>query len=147
MKKLSLLLIALIPLITFSQVFSSLSAGYDTKGTSIGAWAIGYNKGLINLQGEIRPSLTRKVEMNNLLGFRLSFNVVNPEDEGVSILPGVGYYYNHVSSDKRNLNKWQLGYTLKTGVDISEGGNSVFIEGMYIDKSVQISLGMQVNFR
>lgn len=147
MKKLFLIAAILIPAITFSQIFSSLAAGYDTKGTPIGTLAFGYNKGLLNFQGEIRPSLTRKVEMNNLLGFRLSANLVNPDEDGLMILPGIGYYYNRKSSDKRNLNKWQYGYTLKAGTEISEGGNAVFIEGMYIDRSAQITIGMQVNFR
>lgn len=125
-----------------SQVFSGLAFGYDTKGSPIGNLSIGYNYEILNLQGEIRPSLTRKVEMNNLLGLRLSLNLINPDEDGLSILPGVGYYYNHESSDKRNLNKWQLGYSIKSSIVVTDDG-SLFIEGFY-SNSFQITIGMQV---
>lgn len=129
-----------------SQIFVAAGLGYDTKGTAISNLQMGYNRGLINAMAEIRPSLTRKVEMNNLLGFRLSLNLVNPDEDGLSISPGIGYYYNHKSSDKRTLNKWQYGYSLKSGIEITDTGE-LFFEGFYSDKSFQIEIGMQVNFK
>lgn len=144
MKKLIILLL-FIPLLSKSQIFTSIAAGYDTKGAPIGNWAIGYNKNLFNVQAEMRPSLTRKVEMNNLFGFRLSANLVNPDEDGLSILPGIGYYFNRKSNDHKQLNKWVYGYSLKTGLDITETGTA-FIEGFY-SNSFQFTIGMQVNFR
>lgn len=122
-----------------------MALGYDTKGVPIGNWAVGVNSTLFNFQAEIRPSLTRKVDMNNLFGFRLSANLIDPSVSGISILPGFGYYYNHRSSDKVILNKWQTGYSLKTMKDFTENG-SAFIEGFY-SSSFQLTIGMQVNFR
>lgn len=140
------ILFKLIPVITFGQAFTSIGTGYDTKGAIIGTLALGYNKGLINAEAEIRPSLTRKVEVNNLLGFRLSANLINPDEAGLSILPGIGYYRNLKSLDKTNLNKWQYAYTLKSSIEITETG-ALYIEGLYSEKEFQFSLGMTVNFK
>lgn len=144
MKKLIALLL-FIPLLSKSQVFSSLALGYDLKGAPIANWAIGYNKGIVNTQIEMRPSLTRKVETNNYFGMRIGMNVINPDDAGLSIIPGFGYYYNKRSNDKRQLNNWSAGYSLKSSLDITENGTA-FIEGFY-SNSFQFTIGMQVNFR
>lgn len=139
------ILFNLLPVITFAQIFTSIGTGYDTKGAVIGTWALGYNKGIGNFQAEIRPSLTRKVEMNNLLGFRLSVNLINPDEAGLSILPGIGYYRNLHSMDKTDLNVWQYAYTLKSMIEVSENGN-LYIEGLYTKKSFQFTAGIHFRF-
>lgn len=145
MKKLTIILILLIPLLSKGQVFTSIAVGYDFKGAPIGNWAIGYNKNLVNFAAEMRPSLTRKVETNNYFGMRLGFNLINPDEDGLSIIPSVGYYYNKRSNDKRQLNNWAAGYSLKGMIEVTETGN-LFLEGFY-SNSFQITCGIHVIFR
>lgn len=131
-----------------SQINSGLFLGYDTHGRMISTWSIGYEKSIFNFQGEIRPSLSRNVAAHNYIGFRFSLNLENPDGEemtGLSVLPGIFYGYDLKSQDKVYLNKWFFAPTLKTIIMITDNGGLSF-DGMYINKSVQISMGIHLRF-
>lgn len=134
----------IIPNVCFSQLNTGLGYGYDTHGRAIATWSVGYEKGRVNFQGEMRPTLSRKIEMNNLLGFRLSANLINPNGSFISILPGIGYYYNFRSEDKVKINHWEYGYSLKSIFKVTENGN-IFIEGFYAT-SLQLVAGILFKF-
>lgn len=140
-----LLLFKLIPVITFGQVHSGLALGYDTHNKLLGAWNIGYEKDIVVMDAEIRPNLTRNLPINNYCGFKLGLNLINPDEDGLSIIPGLGYYYDFRSMDKTKTNAYYFGYSLKSIIQVTNDGG-LFIEGMYINKSAQITIGMNVKF-
>ena len=62
----------------------------------------------------------------------------------ISILPGIGYYYNMKSEDKVNINHWEYGYSLKSIFKVTQNG-SIFIEGFYAN-SLQLVAGIHFKF-
>lgn len=144
MKKLFFLLL-LLPCLSFAQLNAGIAAGYDTHGR---AMATGYMGAtiwqIVEVTGEIRPSLTRSAFSHNYMGGKIGMHIINPDDAGLSIIPAVGYYYDLKSQDKTNLNKYYWAASIKTVLQLTDGGNGAFLEGMYINKSAQFTIGINV---
>lgn len=144
MKKIIIILL-LLPCISFAQLNAGIAAGYDTHGHGIATGYIGATIGqIVEVTGEIRPSLTRSVFAHNYIGGKIGMHIVNPNDAGLSIIPAIGYYYDLKSQDKTSLNKYYWAPSLRTGMQMNDSGNGFFIEGMYIAKSAQFTIGINV---
>lgn len=131
-----------------SQVNTTLAAGWDSHGRAIAFWSVGYQKSIFNLNGEIRPSLSRSSFAHNYIGGRFSINLIDPDAQemtGLSIMPGVGYFYDLKSSDKTNLNKYYWAACLRTHIKVTDDGALTF-DAIYLNKSMQLSIGMTVLF-
>lgn len=138
----------IIPNVCFSQLNTGLGYGYDTKGKAIATWSVGFEKRRLNVEGQIRPSLTRNVKTNNYIGGSVGYNLVAPSDaylKAFSLIAYVGYFYDHVSSDKVILNKYFFSGALRAIKMINENGG-LFLESFYINKSVQFSGGIHFKF-
>lgn len=132
-----------------SQVNTTMALGYDTHGRAIAFWSVGYQKSIFNLNGEIRPSLSRSSFAHNYIGGRFSINLIDPDAQemtGLSIMPGVGYFYDLKSSDKTNLNKYYWGPCLRTHIKVTDEGALTF-DAIYLNKSMQLSIGMTILFK
>lgn len=146
MKKLFILLIAFIPIISFSQVNTGMALGYDTHGRAVAALSVGATIGkILEIQGEVRPSLSRSAFAHNYIGGRIGLNLINSDLDGLSIIPGAGYFYDLKSQDKPDLNKYYWGAFLKSIIMVTENGG-LFVDAMYINKSVQASIGIHFKF-
>jgi hypothetical protein len=131
-----------------SQVNSTMAVGWDSNGRAIAFWSVGYQKSVFNLNGEIRPSLSRSSFSHNYIGFRAAINLIYPDAQemtGLSILPGVGYFFDMKSQDKTNLNHYYWAYCLRTHIKVTDDGALTF-DGIYLNKSLQLSIGMTVLF-
>lgn len=145
MKQITVILILLLPCISFAQLNTGIAAGYDTHGRAIANWYVGATiSKIIEVTGEIRPSLTRSVFAHNYIGSKIGLNLTSPDHAGLRIIPAIGYYYDLKSQDKTNLNKYYWAASLKTVMQINDSGNGLFLEGLYIGKSAQITVGINV---
>ncbi len=141
MKKTILLLITIIPFICLAQVNLGIGAGIDIKGHDpVVNTYIGYSYQNVFITAEIRPAATRTAFKNNYLGGKIGYDLSN--SERYSIIPSIGYYYNKISSDKRELNNFKLGYSVK-GILYLKDRNGIFAETFYSDR-LQFCIGMHV---
>jgi hypothetical protein len=136
MKKL-LLIILMIPSLTKAQLHTGIGIGTDFKH-AVAALNIGYKIDHFVIEGEIAPSLTRDVSTHNYMGFKAGISLGN-------IIPSVGYYYDHVSSDKTQLNASHFGYSIKAYKMVNDRGG-LFVNGLYIHKSFQLTAGIHYIF-
>jgi len=131
-----------------AQLNTGLGIGYDTHGRAIASWSAGYEKGRFNVEGQIRPSLTRNVKTNNYIGGNIGLNLINAPDaylKAFSLIAYAGYFYDRVSNDKLILNKYYFSGSLRAIKMINENGG-IFAETMYINKSIQASFGIHFKF-
>lgn len=144
MKQLLLiLLVGLIPIVSFSQFHIGGGLGYDTHTAKpIANLNMGIEASIVVLDAEIRPSMSRNLPLHNYMGGKFGINIVHKEDN-ISLIPAIGYYYDDMSSDNKTLNKSYIGYSLKSVYMITETGG-VHLETLYINNSLQITIGMTV---
>jgi hypothetical protein len=153
----NLLFVALLTFVTLSlskglqaQPHFDMGAGYDLMNHhTIGTIAAGYTVNQVMIEGQMKPSITRAAPSNNYFGGRVGITFpMNNEVEGnygATITPCIGYYYNLRSGDDKSLNYSAPGYSIKYCVPINVNGG-LYADAMYIEKSVQLSVGFHVEF-
>jgi hypothetical protein len=148
MRKMLLITILFFILMSAKRCYSQLNAGfglgYDTHGRAVSQLGLGYETRILHFNAEIRPSLSRNVASHNYIGLGLSANLAAPNSE-FQLLPGIGYYYDDKSHDDKTLNKNFIAYSLKA-VKLVENGNGFYLQTIFINKSLQITLGAIVRF-
>lgn len=145
-KKTIIMLMVLMPFISMAQMTSSLGYGYDLNGRAMAKWSVGYTAfQIVELEGEIRPSISRNIFAHNYVGFRGGIHAVNPDESGLFLIIGAGYYYDMRSQDKKSWNKDYLGTFVKGGTMLNENGG-LFLEGLFINNSAQFCLGIHYCF-
>lgn len=103
MKKYFLLFIALLPFACFAQFSAGFGLGYDFKSSkALFTMNTAYELEHIKLEGELTPTLSRSVDANNFMGFKIGYDIAN------FITPSVGYYYGLVSTDNKELNGYSM---------------------------------------
>lgn len=147
MKKLFILLIGL-PFTSEGQLNTGIGAGWDTHGRAVAVWSVGCSVAkLVEVQAEIRPSVSRSVFAHNYMGGRIGLNLINPDDAGLSVIMGGGYFYDKKSSDKTSLNKYYWGTFVKSIIQVNERSNGcLFVEALYINNSAQFAVGIHYKF-
>lgn len=62
-----------------------------------------------------------------------------------SLTPSIGYYYSKVSSEYRELNSKDIGYSLEYYYKLGDPGG-IYLSSMYIDKYIIVTLGFRGTF-
>lgn len=154
MKKLIFLFLLTSPVISRAQAFFDMGAGVATFNQNISTESGktetnmlllpavkisgGYQAGSIVLEGEIRPTVTKKQNSSTNLGAKVGYNFNG-------LIPAAGYYYNYCNSDNPENNTSGIGLSLKYIVQVNDKGG-VYFEGMYVNKSYQLTAGFHVQF-
>lgn len=135
-------LFLLAPLFSIAQVSADPGAGYDVKtGQVISSLGIAYQSHNVVTEAVLTPTLTRKINCGNYAGFKIGYNIA-----GTGIIPSIGYYYNFYNNDQKfQYNCWCVGYSLKAIIPVNDNGG-LFLNGMYIHHSAQISAGFDIEF-
>jgi hypothetical protein len=128
-----LIILLLLPLVTHAQLNVTLGAGTDFKN-SVANMGLGYETNNMIMEASISPSITRNVNTHNYMGIAAGYHV-GP------FIPAIGYYYDHVSSDKTDLNKYYVGYSIKAVKEINDNGG-VYLSGMYINNQTLLTGGV-----
>ena len=128
-----------------AQLQSGIGIVYDTRGNAIAQLSAGYEIGILQINAEIRPSLTRKSLAHNYIGGGLSFNLLAPTQEIHYLFAGAGYYYDDRSHDAKTLNSSHVGYSLRYVWMMNYQG-AIYFQPMYINNSIQITAGMLLKF-
>ena len=139
MKKLFIfLLIIMLTTATTAQARTNIGAGWNLdSNVPVVAMNLSYESKKIVFEGVFNPTATRRVNGTNYTGFRLGYNIAG-------VIPSVGYYYNFYNSDqKKEFNKWRVGYSVKVARIINEDGG-IFLNGLY-SNSVQLTIGFFIN--
>jgi len=134
MKKLFLIFLCL-PAFANSQMTFNMGAGTDFKN-ALAHISIGYQDNAMVVEAIEQPTITRKSNSNNYFGIKAGYNFHN-------IIPGIGYYYNYKSADKKEQNHFAPGISLKYLLIINVNGG-LYIEGTYIEKAFQLTAGFNV---
>lgn len=133
---------------SIAQVNANFAAGADTHKHIVYNLGFGYDVGRLQFTGEIRPSFTRDADTHNYLGFKGGIGLFNEADAYLlskQLYAEVGYYRDHVSEDKTELNKWHYAAGIKGVKMITEQGG-ITGELLYINESVQANFGMILKF-
>ena len=125
-----------------AQVNFDMGAGYSTDKNFTAQIGLNYEVSNFSIGGEIRPSITRKVESIQLFGFRAGYNVLNDE---TAIIPFIGYYYNKFSDSKMQKGEWLTGYGVRVSKMVNDIGG-VYLEPELIGKTVQTNIGVIFKF-
>lgn len=135
-------LFLLAPLFSIAQVNADLGAGYDVKsGQVISSLSVGFQSHNVVTEAVLTPTLTRKINCGNYAGFKIGYNIA-----GAGIIPSIGYYYNYYNNDQKfQYNCWCVGYSLKAIIPVNDNGG-LFLNGMYINHSEQVSAGFHIEF-
>lgn len=140
MKKYLLLFIALLPFACFAQFSAGFGLGYDFKSSkALFTMNTAYELEHIKLEGELTPALSRSVDANNFMGFKIGYDIAN------FITPSVGYYYGLVSTDNKELNGYYVGYSVKVVHQLNDHGG-LFFNAMLINKQCQLTAGLHCIF-
>ncbi|MBA2249225.1 MAG: hypothetical protein H0W12_03435 [Chitinophagaceae bacterium] len=150
-----LLLLLFIPFATFAQVHIGTGAGYSTDDKALAKLNVGYQLSQVNVDAELRTT-----SGHNYYGAKIGFNIVSAAQEeisGFSIIPSVGYFYQKVNiipspvpgkivtKKSESSDQYNFAYSIKGMKQISNDG-ALFLEGMYINKIVQVTFGIQFRF-
>lgn len=130
-----------------AQLYTDAGIGTDFKH-AVATWNVGIEAQGVTAEAFITPSLTRNVSASNFLGVKVGYNILSglPGDpSGVNLIPSIGYYYDHVSSDKKRLNTSHAGYSLKYIKQVSERGY-LFANAAYVGGVVQVTTGIHYKF-
>lgn len=128
------------------QVYSEMSAGYDTNGRLIGILSLGcIASNILEIQGEIRPSLTRSIYAHHYVGLSGGIRLLNDEENTLHVSMGAGYFHDLVSNDHKELNKSYLGTYVK-GVKMINDRGGVSIGVLYLNSSAQFTAGIHYIF-
>lgn len=127
------------------QVYTDWSAGYDiTQHSGIGGIGFGFTQNRVDADGGISFSFNRNVQSNNFMHFRIGYSLFD------CLTPQVGYYYNLRSSDDKTLNYSSVGYSLKFVLPVMKfykiNGTGFFVQGLYVNKQVQVLAGLHAVF-
>lgn len=145
MKKISFLLVALIPLVPLAQPSAGGGIGYDfASGKAIVDIYAGYVAHNVTAEAEMLPTLKRNItecspEVHNYLGLKIGYKIAQ------IITPSVGYYYNLVSTNDKELNSAHVGYSTRVIIPVSENGG-VYLNAMWINKSCLATAGLYIKF-
>lgn len=120
-----------------AQLQTAIGTGTDFRH-AVASWSFGFQVYHAVIEGEISPSLTRDVTTHNYIGVKAGYNFNG-------IIPSIGYYYDHVSADKRYLNSAYAGFSIKA-IKMVNDRAGVFINGLYIHKSFQLTGGIHYIF-
>ena len=146
MKQIIILLLAILTIKTQAQLHSSFAAGYDTHGHPMYNLNFGYEYHQLQIDGEIRPAFTRAVDAHNYVGGMISLNLIDSYFTNAYLLAGAGYYYDLLNDgNKQQMNRFYLAASLKAGWYVKNTA-PVFLQVMYINHSMQFSLGFSLIF-
>lgn len=128
--------------ISKSQISIDMGAGYNAMAqTSLMQLQVQGEKNNVVMGFKLDFSLTRKINSPNYYGPHIGYDIA-----GSGLIASVGGYSNYASADDKSKNGFVgLGYTLRYNYNIGEQGG-LFIETMYVDKSVLASAGFHVVF-
>lgn len=125
-----------------AQVNFDMGAGYSTDKNFTAQIGLNYEVSNLCIGGEIRPSITRKIESMQLFGFRGGYNVLNEE---TAIIPFIGYYYNKFSDSKLTKGEWITGYGIRAYKMVNDDA-AVYIEPCYLKNNAQVNFGIIYKF-
>ena len=125
-----------------SQISIDMGAGYNAVAqTPFMQLQVQGEKNNAVMGFKLDFSLTKKTNSPNYYGFHIGYDIA-----GSGLIASVGAYSNYASADDKSQNGFVgLGYTLRYNYNIGEQGG-LFIETMYVDKSVLASAGFHVVF-
>lgn len=133
----------------FCQFHIGIGLGYGTDNKAVAALNIGYEWTILVVDAQIRPTLSRDnlttKNFNNYIGGSLGINLINPDDAGLSVIPSVGYYHNSQVNGLKGYNEDCFGYSLKSIIMFKEEVGLQF-EGLYINKGVELLVGIAIKF-
>ena len=136
MKKFIILLF-LFPAICQAQPVVDWGYGFDLQtGKPVMKLAAGYEANNIQAQAVMSASLSRSVNTNNYFGIKAGYDIAG-------IIPSVGYYYDLRNGDDKSVNQYYPGISLKGVLPINERGG-IYLDGMYINKSFEITAGFHI---
>lgn len=158
MKKFILLLIVLLPLATFAQIYIEMGGGaeYLQNGVATGEDNAGKETGIKNVfpvmklavgaefnnsivvETVLQAGITRTKNVGAYFGFKGGYNFGN-------IVPAVGFYYGYLDADNTDKNAGHVGYSLRYQKFVNEQAG-LFVEGLYINKTAQLTAGIHFAF-
>lgn len=133
-KKIILIFLCL-PAVANAQMTFNMGAGTDFKN-ALAHISAGYQYNELLVEAVEQPTITRKANSNNYFGIKACYNFRG-------FIPAIGYYYNYKSSNNKEQNHSVPGISLKYLLILNTNGG-LYIEGMYIEKSFQLTAGFNV---
>lgn len=131
---------------SYGQIHSDMALGYDTHGRAIASLSVGVTASeILEIQGEIRPSLSRSSFSHNYAGFRGGLRLINLNESTFYVSLGGGYFHDLKSNDHKELNKNYFGTYIK-GVQMINDRGGVLLDLLYINNSLQVSTGIHYVF-
>jgi len=124
----------------FAQFSTEMALGTDMK-YPVFTMNVGYQFDRIEINAEMLPAITRAATSNTYLGAKAGYYF----GDETGILPSVGYYFDFISADNPELNKWCPGADVKF-IHYLPNCNAWYADAGYINKEVIVSLGMHVTF-
>lgn len=124
---------------TFGQAFIDFGGGAAKVSNNIfGALAMtaGYQTGDFIIQGEVNPELSDNATASKYLGISTGYQIGK-------LIPYIGYYRRLMSNDNKDLNGYNVGYSLEYYNELGEHGGYYF-KIMYINNSAIASIGAKI---